>query len=177
MRPTIFLTAALVGLPLTARAETATFPLKNLTPATLAGILSDEKTLLLPDGIESITLELKKRAVTFSGTREGLEQVGVLLKLLDKPARIVNISLKLVRGGKVVATPSVRAVNNKRTRLQSPGVYNLELVAHANGDGTISVRLETATEKSVKRLAPGKPESFAFKYTTIAVTATVEKPK
>lgn len=176
MRSAILLAVAVVGLPLAARAETATFPLKNLTPAALAGILADEKTLLLPDGIETVTLDLKKKAVSFSGSSESLEQVGILLKLLDVAAPTVSFSLKLVRDGKTVATPTIKVVSNKSAALQSPGLYNFELKPHVNGDGTVSLQLETATEKGLKRLTPGKPESYIFKYTTAIVTATIEKP-
>lgn len=163
-----------------ARAETKTIPLTNLTPSALAGMLADEKTLLLPDGIDAMTLEVRKKSVTFSGTHDGLAQVALLIRMLDKPARRVTLSLRLVRDGKVVATPTVLAVNNKKSILQSPGLYNLELLPHVFGDGAVSVQVETATEKAVRRLTPGKAESIPFKYTTVWITATVPdlpKPK
>ena len=177
MRLPFLALCALAALVSPVRAETATIPLQHLTPSVLAGMLTEENQLLLPDGIESMTLELKKKAVTFSGTPESLEQVSVLLKLLDVPTRYVKITVEVVRGGKTVGKPSVRAANNKRISVRAPDLYAFELKPHINGDGTVAVLLETDSEKAMRRVPPGKAVPIPFKNSVVLVSATIEPPK
>lgn len=172
-----FLTMAIIGLSLPAFAETQTFALKYTTPAAVASMLSDDTKLMLPDGIDSMTLELKKSALTFAGTPEALEQVGSLLKLLDVPTKKVKVTLRIVQGQKQ-ATVSTEAKNNKRCQVADPGRYEFTLMPHINGDGSVSLAIESATEKAFRRISPGKPLSVAFKDCTVWLSVNVsDTPK
>ncbi|MGC4045433.1 MAG: hypothetical protein QM758_16705 [Armatimonas sp.] len=169
---TLLLAVATLGLTIPAFAETQVFPLKYLTPAGVANMLSDDTKLMVPEGIESMTLELKKNSLTFSGTPEALEQMGNLLKLLDKPVRKVKVTLRIVQGQKQ-ATTSTEAKNNKRCQISEPGRYDFTVMPHINGDDTVSLAIESPTEKAFRRITPGKPLSVAFKDCTVWLSVSV----
>jgi hypothetical protein len=137
-------------------------PLQHLKPGDVTALLADDGIAILPGGIETITLDLKRNTLTLTGTPEALEQAQELLRLLDVPARTAPLTLKIVQGTKWVEK-SATVRNNKRTRVAEPGRYDFTVTPHFNRGGTISVLVESPTEKLYKTLQPGKSESFAFK--------------
>ncbi len=171
---TLLIFALLLSLGTVARAETRTFPLRHLTPGALAQTLGDELQALLPEGIEAMTLELKKSAVTFTGTPEALAQVETLLKLLDVPPIRMKVTLKIVQGTRSAQKDGM-AINNKPLLLTEPGRYRFHVTPHRSASGLIWMLIESPVEKFYKKVAPGKAESIRF--ADCVVWVTVEAPR
>ena len=175
MKRALALAALILLASAPSRADTKSIPLKYLSTGSLAGILADPKSLLLPEGIESVTLELKKNAVTFVGSAESVAQAEELLRLLDVKPKQVDLVVRLIRDGKELGRSAVSTASGQPTRATVLGLFVYDLLPRANGDGTILVRIETDSEKAVRRLTPGKPQSIPFKDVQIVVSAAVKK--
>jgi type II secretory pathway component GspD/PulD (secretin) len=139
-----------------------TISLKHLKPGDVTALFADDGISILPDGIETLTLNLKRNAIGFAGTPEALEQARELVRLLDVPARTAPLTFKIVQGAKSVEK-TVRVRNNKRVHLAEPGRYSFDVTPHFNRNNSISVLVESPSEKLFKVLQVNQSESLRFK--------------
>lgn len=161
--------AALFALAGPALADQKTLTLRFLPPSRLVTLLSApggpgvEKGLL-PAGIERLDPDDEKGALTVYGSAEAIARLVEMVGFLDVRAKIVRIEATLSRGDVVLTRPVLLTRNNEPIRVQV-GDAVIALVAHVNGDNTLSIAFDDAmgAARNVVRVKQRESATVALK--------------
>jgi hypothetical protein len=151
--------------------DTMRYTPKNLSPVALASTLLNPDYPLLSKGLQALTLDIATGTLVLVGPLDVLHQMERILRQMDHKPREVRIEFRLQKNEKDLWKGEVPAAQNNKPTEWSRNDFHLTFTPHINGDDTLSLVVETASQKRFIRLAAGQRSSLAFDEGTLIVKA------
>ncbi|MGC4045434.1 MAG: hypothetical protein QM758_16710 [Armatimonas sp.] len=159
-------------MPLWFRAEdTLRYSVKNLPSSELAHTLLDPDIPRVMQDIKSITVEMSTNSLVLVGPTDVLLKTEQLLRMLDQKPREVKLEFRLEKDGKEVWKGEIAKAKNNKAAYWSRGNFQLIFTPHVNGDGSLSLVVETNSQKRYARINSAKPFPLSFDEGTLTVVS------
>jgi hypothetical protein len=181
MSPTVLAltTIALtISSPLFAQTESATIPLRYLTPSQVMRLMDESSNQSQFSDIEKITLDYKNQTITVLGSKIALQNARNFLKDIDvKPTEFL-IKVEFLQDNKVISMPILKTMGSTPATISmktsEKNHQDVKLVLSLNKDNTVNMSVKfdemqkgvsQTTDGSWKNIKSGVPQNLkASKY-------------